>query len=589
MKRMIYFFFVLLFIASCQSNTPVVSGDESEPTSVVPVGENESTTVTPMENNETYQFVPVDKNGTSEDSVARDLTVEVSGPEEVVFDWTNDRCEDENIPDIAARAFRDAEGRVQLWIGHYYNYRMIGPDLNNVKPDCTASIMRSDFDPDPSKFNDSEWLAAPYTEDGITIYGIVHNEYRGDTHNAARPGQCPSGDRLTCLDTSVTEVISTDGGESFHDILDPPNHMVATMPYTFNDQGVPSGLRQPSNIIQDKDGYFYVYTNISDYPPNPSQFPPQWVCVMRTNDLSDPASWRFWDGEGFNGQFVNPYIETTGPDTSKCAPLEMEDLSGSLNESVTYNTVLGRYMLIGYSYHPTAADPTWGYYYSLSDDLVHWTQRKLLLELPGENAVDNSATDTFYAYPSFMDPDSPSMNFQTSDENAYLYVTRFNNGVTLDRDLIRFPVKTTPPIYPVPSSWRFDSDGDTGGWVADNQLTSFAVQDGNLSMESTGDDPFMVSSPITVPADEYNQLGIRMKISDGGSTGGQLFFVTDADSEWSESKSLVFDVIGDGEYHDYVLDLSTVEGWAGLITQLRLDPVWDQGRIIDVDIIAFIE
>jgi hypothetical protein len=588
MKRIIYLLLVFL-ISGCQSNAPVVPGNESGPTTVAPTGEKESTSVVPVDDNEIYQFVPVDENGISDDSVARDVSVEVSGPEEVVFDWTNDRCEDENIPDIAARAFRDAEGQVQLWIGHYYNYRMIGPDLNNVKSDCTASIMRSDFDPDPSKFNDSEWLAAPYTEDGNTIYGIVHNEYRGDTHNAARPGQCPSGDRLTCLDTSVTEVISTDGGESFHDILDPPNHMVATMPYTFNDQGVPSGLRQPSNIIQDKDGYFYVFTNISDYPTNPTDFPPQWVCVMRTNDLSDPSSWRFWDGEGFSGKFVNPYIETVGPDTPKCAPLEKEDLSGSLNESVTYNTALGRYIMIGYSYHPIAADPTWGYYYSLSDDLVHWTRRKLLLELPGENAVDNSATDTFYAYPSLMDPDSPSMNFQTSDENAYLYVTRFNNGVTLDRDLIRFPVQIAPPVYPVPTSWRFDSDGNVEGWYPQNQLTSFKVLDGNLSMQSTGDDPYMISPPITVPANEYNRLGIRMKISDGDLTGAQLFFVTDADPAWDEAKSLYFNVHSDDEYHDYELDLSTVEGWAGVITKLRLDPVESQGRTIDVDIIAFIE
>ena len=137
--------------------------------------------------------------------------------------------------------------------------------------------------------------------------------------------------------------------------------------------------------------------------------------------------------------------------------------------------VLGQYIMVGYSFHPTAAEPTWGYYYSLSNDLVHWTQRELILELPGENAVDNPGTDKFYAYPSLIDPDSPSMNFETSDENAYLYLTRFNNGVTLDRDLVRFPVQITPPEYPVPVSWRFDSDGDSEGWYPANQLTSFAA------------------------------------------------------------------------------------------------------------------
>lgn len=587
MKRIAFILFVLL-VSSCQSNGTVPPQDESQPAPVTPDSALESTATAPAGETETYRFVPVDEGVTTENIVAVGPSVEVTGPSEIVFDWTTDRCEPENIPDIAARAFRDAEDQVQLWIGHYVNYRMIGPDLNHLEPDCTL-LMRADFDPDPSQFNDSEWLAAPYTEDGNTIYAVVHNEYRGDTHTSARPGQCPSGDRLTCLDTSVTMVISEDGGDSYRDILEPPNHMIATMPYVFNDRGVPSGLRQPSNIIRGSNGYFYVFTNISDYPPIETQFPPQWVCVMRTNDISDPASWRFWDGEAFGGRFVNPYVDPVGPDTPKCAPLELDDLSGSLNESVTFNTALGRYMMIGYSYHPSAADPTWGIYYSLSDDLVHWTQRRLVLRIEGENAVDDPATDPFYAYPSLIDPESPSRVFDTSGENPYLYLTIFNKGVTLDRDLVRFPLQVTPPTYPVPTSWRFDSDGDTEGWDPANDLGAFTTGEGSLSMQSTGEDPYLVSSSMTVPAAEYNKIGIRMKVSNGGSTSGQLFFVTDADPDWDERKSLRFDVIGDGEFHDYQLDLSAVDAWAGVIRQLRLDPAEGQGKSIEVDIIAFIE
>lgn len=564
MKRRVFVLFVLV-IASCQLVTP----DASEP----------------QDSRQSLSFVPVDANGAERET--RPLSITVDETPELVFDWTTDRCEDEHIPDIAARAFRDADGMVQLWTGHYVNYRMIGPDLNSVEPDCTV-LMRSDYDPDPSTFNDSEWLAAPYTEDGTTIYAIMHNEYRGDTHNDARPGQCPSGDRLTCLDTSVTMAISTDGGDSFHDILEPPNHMVATMPYTFNDQGVPSGLRQPSNIIQGEDGYFYVYTNISDYPERPDDFPPQWVCVMRTDDLSDPSSWRYWNGEGFRGQFVNPYTNPVEPDAPKCAPLDFDDLSGSINETVTYNTALGRYILIGFSVHPTAPEELWGYYYSLSDDLVHWTRRELIFELPDTWRVADLNTDLFYAYPSLIDPASTSMNFETTGENPYLYLTRFNTGISLDRDLVRFPIHVTPPVYPIPTSWRFDTDGDGEGWLPFNDLTSFEVQAGSLSIESTGDDPFIISQEIAVPADEYDRIGIRMKVSDGAA-GGQLFFVTDADPEWGEAKSLMFAVDGDGEFHDYVLDMSTVDGWKGVITQMRLDPVWTTGTDIEIDIIAFVE
>ena len=575
MKKIVYLLF-LLFIASCQSNAPIVSVDESGPTTIAPVDESESP-----------QFEPVDSKDSSADIVISDLSVVISGPEEIVFDWTKDRCEDEHIPDIAARAFRDAEGSVQLWIGHYVNYRMLGPDLDSVESDCTL-LMQSDYDPDPSMFNDSEWLAAPFTEDGTTIFAIVHNEYRGDTHNAARPDQCPSGDRLTCLDTSVTMAISTDGGDSFNDILEPPNHLVATLPYIFNDQGVSSGLRQPSNIIQGEDGYFYVFTNLSDYPSDPADFPPQWVCLMRTQNLSDPTSWRYWNGEDFAGQFVNPYNNSVEVTADICAPLELPDLSGSLTDSVTYNTALGRYILVGYSFHPAAEKPMWGYYYSLSDDLIHWTTRELLAELPGHITV-NPETDSFYAYPSLLDPNSTSMNFDTTDGDAYLYLTRFNRGPSLDRDLVRFPIQVTPPVYPIPISWRFENDGDVEGWLAENELASFNVLAGNLSMQSTGDDPFMFSPLITVPADDYNRLGIRMKVSSGGSTGGQLFFVTDADPDWDEGKSLLFDVASDGDYHDYVLDMSTIKRWGGLITQMRFDPVGSQGRVIEIDIIAFIE
>ncbi|MDH5506958.1 MAG: hypothetical protein OEZ02_07030, partial [Anaerolineae bacterium] len=45
--------------------------------------------------------------------------LKIVGEEEIVFDWTTDRCERENIPDLAARAFRDAGGQVHLIISHY--------------------------------------------------------------------------------------------------------------------------------------------------------------------------------------------------------------------------------------------------------------------------------------------------------------------------------------------------------------------------------------------------------------------------------------------------------------------------------------
>lgn len=515
-----------------------------------------------------------------------DLELAVTGDEEVVFDWTTDRCEDLNIPDIAARAFRDANEQVQLTIGHFVGYRMIGPDLNSVQSDCSAPINTSDLDPDPAMFNDAEWIGGLYTEDGQTIYAIIHNEYRGHMHNAERPGQCPSGDYLTCLDTSLTMAISTDGGASYHDIAEPPNHLAATLPYVFNDQGVPSGLRQPSNILKGPDGYFYVFSNVSDYPETPGDFPPQWACVMRTDNLDDPSSWRYWDGSGFNAVFVNPYVEAVGPDAPKCAPPKDPDLAAGLVESVTYNTVLEKYVAVGISNHPTDPEPMWGVYYSTSDDLIDWSQRKLLIELPIVASVTNPDTDMLYAFPVLLDPDSPSRNFDTTDDQFYLYITHeHNGGGSLDRDLVRFPVSLVPVTYDIPQ-WEFGTDGDVEGWVPEFDLSDFNASGGVLSMVASGDDPYMVSGPVEFPASDYGQLSISMKVSSGGPTIGQVFFVTDTDAAYDEAKSMVFDVTGDGEFHTYDLDMSSVSGWNGLIRGIRLDPVEGSGRTIEIDRIA---
>jgi len=286
-------------------------------------------------------------------------------------------------------------------------------------------------------YNDSEWIAAPYTEDGETIYALIHNEYRGHTH----PDQCPSGDYFTCLDTSITLAISRDGGQTYTDAAEAPNHLVATLPHQLDVGSGPYGYRTPSNIIKGQDGFYYSFNNVSDY-----QTQEQWVCLMRTDDLTDPKSWRYWDGAGFEGRFINPYTEhVENPLEHKCAPLDRNNIGASLNESITYNTYLNRYVLIGISADTFDGREIWGFYYAFSDDLIHWSRRKLLLETELPWTVENSGTDISHLYPTLIDPDSDSRNFETTDKTAYLYFTRNNFGqASLDRDLIRVPVEFFP-------------------------------------------------------------------------------------------------------------------------------------------------
>ena len=475
---------------------------------------------------------------------------------------------------------------MQLTIGHYVTYRMIGPSLDELVSDCSTVQLRSDYDPDPSQFNDSEWIGAPYTLDGETVYAVVHNEYRGDTHAGARPGQCPSGQRLPCLDTSFTMLVSTDGGETFDDILPPPNHLIATLPYRYLDDTVPSGIRQPSNIIRGPDDFFYLFGNVSDQPDEQ-----QWVCAMRTDDLADPSSWRFWDGAEFAGVWKNPYIEPVDPAADKCAPLADPLLSGSLNEGVVFDQQLGLFVIVGVTTHPTSSDPQWGVYYSTSDNLVDWTLRELLLELPINATVADPDNDTTHAYPSIIDPDSTSLNFETSDGEMYLYMSRFNfGGASLDRDLLRWPIAVEDYTVVAPD-WTFDDvsdiDPSTGGWAGVNDVAPLAVSDGVLAVRPTGTDPFLEAYSLEVPAD-YDRLVIRLRADEDVDNAGQLFFVTDSDPDVSESKSVVFELRGSGDFVDYEIDLSQRPGWEGTIVGLRFDPVEGIDAPIDIDRIWFL-
>jgi hypothetical protein len=362
------------------------------------------------------------------------VDVRVTGTEETVFDWSQNACEGADIPDAPARAFRDASGRVQLISSHYVNRRMIGPDLNHLTRDCHV-IMRSTLNPDPAKFDDREWIHSPYTPDGTKVYALVHDEYQGQTH----PGRCPSGEYFPCWYNAVTSAVSTDGGNTFGQAT-PPDNLVAAIPYPYAPDSGPAGLFQSSNIVHNgADGYYYALVRAQRYRAQQ-----QGTCVMRTRDLSDPKSWRAWNGEAFAVRFIDPYLQPDEPPKEHvCHPVSFDEIQ-LMVESLTFNTYLNRYLLVGTAAGSTPeGNATSGIYYSTSENLVDWTPRKLILQAESRHTYACGDADPV-AYPSLLDPESTSRNFETTGDRAYLYYTRFNYASckeTPDRDLVRVPIK----------------------------------------------------------------------------------------------------------------------------------------------------
>jgi hypothetical protein len=358
-------------------------------------------------------------------------SVAPSGQTTPVFDWSRDACEPIDVPDAPARAFRDANGTVQLIATSYVNRRMIGPNLNDLTHPCDV-VMQSGYDPDPAHFDDREWITSPYTEDGVTVFALVHDEYQGNEH----PGRCPAGKYKPCWFNSITYAVSRDGGRTYNQ-PPPPSQLVATVPYTYDPGTGPYGLFQPSNIVRnEKDGYYYALVRAQPYKEQPGG-----VCLMRTRTLSQPASWRAWDGSGFSISFIDPYAvpgDEVDPSQHLCKPVDPK-ITG-MTQSLTYSTYFDKFLLVGA--RGNRGLKSGGIYYSLSDNLIKWTVPKLIKDVELVFTYQCGDEDPI-AHPSLLDPASPSRNFDTVGKTPFLYYTlvRYADCTqTLDRDLLRVRV-----------------------------------------------------------------------------------------------------------------------------------------------------
>jgi hypothetical protein len=187
--------------------------------------------------------------------------------------------------------------------------------------------------------------------------------------------------------------------------------------------------------VRASDGYYY-----SLFELYPTKFADSGgLCVMRTDRLDDPGSWRAWDGNGFNLRMSSPYV--TGGAAPMCTYLRIGGMGGG---HIVYSTYLSRYVLVAPTGGQIDGRSVCGYFISLSTDLIHWSRPQLLVEAkltycptvtPGPGAVETLPT----LYPSLVDHGDTTINFERAGRTAYLYYTRFNDG-GLDRDLVRVPI-----------------------------------------------------------------------------------------------------------------------------------------------------
>lgn len=365
-----------------------------------------------------------------------------AGPEQIVHDWSSQRCDYDDYTDGPARAFRDAEGQTQLIAGAPLNRRMRGPSLDALTRDC-AVVLASRGDHDPAAFANREWISSTWTRDGATIDALVHDEYHGE---GRAPG-CATA-LASCWYNAVTAARSLDGGATYASAPG-PGRLVASAPYRYVAGEGPYGVFEPSNIIRarrpgEKVTYLYALVHVEAHPRR-APVQQAGACLMRTRDLAAPATWRAWGGKAFDVRFADPYAESPTPARHACRPVSVGQI-GKMNSSLTYNWHLRRYLLVGMAsaYDPAQKRSIHGFYTSTSKDLVTWTDRRLLMEAPLPWTCP-TGSEHQVAYPTLLDPASPSRNYETTGRRPYLYFTRFNDRCLLalgaDRDLARIPIE----------------------------------------------------------------------------------------------------------------------------------------------------
>lgn len=143
----------------------------------------------------------------------------------------------------------------------------------------------------------------------------------------------------------------------------------------------------------------------------------------------------------------------------------------------------------------------------------------------------------------------------------------------------------TPTVKPA-TEWQWDTNGDTLGWTANEQMQALSASGGSLVMQLNGrSDPNITSPALSISASTYKTLSITYR-NHTGNANARLYWKT-AGNGFSESKAVGFMTIADGEVHTLNVDLSQNSGWSGTIAQVRFDPTTGGSGNFEIESLAF--
>ena len=121
-----------------------------------------------------------------------------------------------------------------------------------------------------------------------------------------------------------------------------------------------------------------------------------------------------------------------------------------------------------------------------------------------------------------------------------------------------------------PTEHVADIPTDASYWHPENGLV-IENRDGKLCGTSDKFDPQIIHTGLSIDAATVKGVHICLKANSGGGANSCVYFITDTDEVWTESKGVHIFIKG-GEMTDCYYDMTSLAAWKGTITGLRLDP-----------------
>jgi len=137
-----------------------------------------------------------------------------------------------------------------------------------------------------------------------------------------------------------------------------------------------------------------------------------------------------------------------------------------------------------------------------------------------------------------------------------------------------------------PYSVFWTENGDLEGWNTFVDLDIVGTWNGFLFATKTNDEEGYIGPTDTfVPVDALvnDRIFFRLKYDKhpknrNPTSTGKIQWTTEADPLFDDDKSVEFDLLADGKWHLYELDLNLSPQWVGLINQVRFIPSIDGAR-----------